>query len=140
VLIAETGKDNDDNKDEWFIDSGASASVAFNKQSFLQYDLLSTPIKIWVGNNAYVEAIGKGTVTFISCLNGINKVIRLMEVLHVPEICRNLVSVSQLTKKGPIVSFKDDVVMIHMNDSLLVKGKKSGSKLFRLNVKLPRTH
>jgi hypothetical protein len=30
--------------------------------------------------------------------------------------------------------------MIHINDSLLIKGKKSGSKLFRLNVKLPRTH
>jgi hypothetical protein len=40
VLIGETGKENEDDKDEWFIDSGASASVAFNKQSFLQYDLL----------------------------------------------------------------------------------------------------
>jgi hypothetical protein len=101
---------------------------------------LSTPIKIRVGNNAYVEAIGKGTVTFISRFNGVKKVIRLMEVLHVPEICRNLVSVSQLTKKGAVVPFEDDVVMIHINDSLLVKGKKSGNKLFRLNVKLPRTH
>jgi hypothetical protein len=36
VLIGETGKENKDDKDEWFIDSGASASVAFNKQSFLQ--------------------------------------------------------------------------------------------------------
>jgi hypothetical protein len=81
VLIGETGKDNYDDKDEWFIDSGASASVAFNKQSFLQYDLLSTPIKIRVGNNAYVEAIGKGTVTFISRINGVKKVIRLTEVI-----------------------------------------------------------
>jgi hypothetical protein len=48
-----------------------------------------------------------------------------MEVLHVPEICRNLVPVSQLTKKGAIVTFEDDVVMIHINDSLLIKGKKS---------------
>jgi hypothetical protein len=30
--------------------------------------------------------------------------------------------------------------MIHINDSLLTKGKKSGSKLFQLNVKIPRTH
>jgi hypothetical protein len=30
VLIGETEKDNKDDKDEWFIDSGASASVAFN--------------------------------------------------------------------------------------------------------------
>jgi hypothetical protein len=67
-------------------------------------------------------------------------VIRLTEVLHIPELCRNLVSASQLTKKGAIVTFEDDVVTIHMNDSLLVKGKKSGSKLFRLNVKLPRTY
>jgi hypothetical protein len=37
VLIEETGKENEDDKDEWFIDSGASASVAFKKQSFLQY-------------------------------------------------------------------------------------------------------
>jgi hypothetical protein len=57
VLIGETRKDNDDDKDEWFIDSGAGASVAFNKQSFLQYNLLTTPIKIRVGNNAYIEAI-----------------------------------------------------------------------------------
>jgi hypothetical protein len=48
--------------------------------------------------------------------------------------------VSQLTKKGAVVAFEDDVVMIRINDSLLVKGKKSGSKLFQLNVKLPRTH
>jgi hypothetical protein len=54
ALIGETEKENEDDKDEWFIDSGASASVAFNKQSFLQYDLLSTPIKIRVGNNAYI--------------------------------------------------------------------------------------
>jgi hypothetical protein len=31
VLIGETGKENEDDKDQCFIDSGASASVAFNK-------------------------------------------------------------------------------------------------------------
>jgi hypothetical protein len=81
--MGETEKENEDDKDDWFIDSGASASVPFNKQSFLQNNLLSTPIKIRVGNNAYVEAIGKGTVTFISCINGVKKVIKLTEVLHV---------------------------------------------------------
>jgi hypothetical protein len=65
-----------------------------------------------------------------SRINGVTKVIRLTEVLHVPEICRNLVSVSQLTKKGAIVTYENDVVMIHINDSLLIRGKKSGSKLF----------
>jgi hypothetical protein len=30
VLIGETGKENEDDKYEWFIDSGASSSVAFN--------------------------------------------------------------------------------------------------------------
>jgi hypothetical protein len=99
VLIGETRKENEDDKNEWFIDSGASASVAFNKQSFLQYDLLSTPIKIRVGNNTYVEAIGKGTVTFISRIYGVKKVIRLMEVLHVPEIHMSKLSLGITTDK-----------------------------------------
>jgi hypothetical protein len=43
-------------------------------------------------------------------------------------------------KEGSNSHLEDDVVMIHMNNSLLVKGKKSGSKLFQFNVKLPRTH
>jgi hypothetical protein len=68
VLIGETGKDNDNDKDEWFIDSGASASVAFNKQSFLQYDLLTTPIKIQVGNPCIRRSNWQGNHHFyLSC-------------------------------------------------------------------------
>ena len=61
------------------------------------------------------------------------KTLTLMNVLHVPEINKNLVSTSLLVKNGFKVVFVSDKVVISKNDMYVGNGYLSDG-LFKLNV------
>ena len=61
------------------------------------------------------------------------KTLTLKNVLHVPEIRKNLVSTSLLVKNGFKVVFVSDKVVISKNDMYVGKGYLSDG-LFKLNV------
>ena len=61
------------------------------------------------------------------------KTLTLKNVLHVPEIRKNLVSTSLMVKNGFKVVFVSDKVVISKNDMYVGKGYLSDG-LFKLNV------
>ena len=78
--------------------------------------------KVRIENRAQIAVKGKGTVTIKSCT-----CIKLVtDVLYVPEIDRNLLSVGQLLEKGYKVIFEDKNCMIK---------DANGRKLFRIQMK-----
>ena len=64
--------------------------------------------KVQIGNGQYIAVEGKGTVAISSCSG--TKFI--FDVLYVPEIDQNLLSVGQLIEKGYKVVFEDKSCLI----------------------------
>ena len=90
---------------DWFIDSGASCHMSNDKNVFLKIDD-SKKGKVVVANGGKINIHGKGDV-----LIGLKKdkresfQVKLNDVMFVPDLENNLVSVKKLTEKGFSVIF-----------------------------------
>jgi transposase InsO family protein len=103
--------------EDWLVDSGASSSITGNNAVFDQYSILPHPIPIVVGNGETIHAIGKGDAT----IRIAKSKMKLKEVLHVPGIAHNLISVSKLTDDNKHVIFdqnKATVVDTRTNETV----------------------
>ncbi|PHU06622.1 hypothetical protein BC332_23111 [Capsicum chinense] len=83
------------NPHEWWMDSGATRHVCSNKELFSSFTLAQVEEMIYMANSATAKVEGTGKV----CLKMTSgKVLTLNNVLYVPKLCRNLISVSLLDK------------------------------------------
>ncbi|XP_016745784.1 uncharacterized protein [Gossypium hirsutum] len=85
----------------WLLDSGCANHMSPNAAIFKSLDK-SCMTKVKVGNGHFIKAEGKGDV--LICTPTGNKLIS--NVLFVPKIDKNLLSIAQLLEKGYAVVFK----------------------------------
>ncbi|PHT42412.1 hypothetical protein CQW23_16437 [Capsicum baccatum] len=85
------------NPHEWWMDSSVTRHVCANKELFLSFALAQAEEMIYMANfaTAKVEETGKNCLKMTS-----GKVLTLNNVLYVPELHRNLISISLLDKNG----------------------------------------
>ena len=76
----------------WYIDSGASTHMTGVRECFSSYQKEKMNSQITMGNKANCTPVGRGTIIFHTEAG--NK-IRATNVLHVPGLGMNLLSVSQ---------------------------------------------
>ena len=81
----------------WLIDSGCINHMTYDQGLFKELDKTITS-KVRIGNGAYLAVKGKGTVA----IEGHTGLKLISNVLYVPEINQNLLSVGQLLEKGYI--------------------------------------
>eukprot|EP00253_Pinus_taeda_P032546 PITA_32546 len=98
-----------DSLGNWLIDSGASRHFTGYKEALSNLIEKETNLEIVLGNNAKYPVKGVGNVTLQ--LNQGNT-IHLQEVLYVPDLKRNLVSISAMEDKGYKVTFIDGKVCV----------------------------
>ncbi|KAL4353109.1 hypothetical protein GQ457_06G015700 [Hibiscus cannabinus] len=108
--------------ESWLIDSGCTNHMSYDRGIFKE--LHQTVVsRVKIGNEAYINVEGKRTVA----IEGHTGLKFISDVLYVPEINQNLLSVAQLLEKGYKVLFEDkkciikdaknkDVFNIHMKD------------------------
>ena len=90
----------------WIIDSGATCHMYNDANAFTEYVTLKQPQEISLGDGHKVKTTGKGTVLLkISIGQNQIQVCELNEVLFVPELSYNLLTVSKITKAGKIMKF-----------------------------------
>ena len=84
--------------DTWNADTGATSHMTPRREWFKSYTPCSVPIR--VANGQVVYAAGRGTVEFAPVKDGRNlRPVLFSEVLHVPSLNQNLLSVLTLTVK-----------------------------------------
>jgi hypothetical protein len=101
-------------KSTWWVDSGATTHVANSLQGLSETRTLQRgerTIKVANGVQANIEAIGDLS---LELNNGF--VLSLKEVLYVPSLHRNLISVSKLDDDGIDCHFGDGKYKILVND------------------------
>ena len=96
------------------------ALIKFDYDLFKELNTLVNS-KVKIGNGEYISIKGKGTVAIESLIS--SKVIK--DVLFVPNINQNLLSVRQLIEKGLKVVFKDNKCLIK---------DATGEKVFKIKM------
>ncbi|KAK2990145.1 hypothetical protein RJ640_007547 [Escallonia rubra] len=91
----------DDNSKVWYVDSGASIHCTPHRDCFSDY-VHSDYGHVTVGNGYRCSIVGKGKVK-IKLSNGGTLI--LNDVRHIPELPKNLISVSGLDREGYFVAF-----------------------------------
>jgi len=110
-------------EDSWLLDSGATNHVCNKRELFCKF--VSTSPESISTANSWVKATGVGDVYFDMYLNGKTKRVKFMDVLFVPEIKRNLLSVSKITDKGKTVILHDSEATIRtINNEIIARAFK----------------
>lgn len=120
----------------WYIDSGATSHMTNNRAAFKSLVLKKLP-DVTLANGRGTKAFGIGTV-ITKCLDGNNKEtnVELRDVLYVPDLTNNLLSVKKLTEKGLTVQFKDSGCKIIKGDLIVARASLiSGMYVFRATSK-----
>ena len=89
----------------WYIDSGATKHMTFEKDLIVDFYEYEQPSKIYLRDNRAIEAFGEGKVN-LSCYDESNAVeLTLNKVLYVPNLSKKLLSVPAMTQMGAEVLF-----------------------------------
>lgn len=120
---------------EWIIDSGASAHMANTTELFINN---RDPIKsdVLVANNQRISVKCSGDVKQkVMTKQGTNEIV-IKNVQHVPELCGNLLSVSQIVKNNNTVVFTSSGCTIYNADKKVIATGNLVNNLFKLNTAL----
>ena len=88
----------------WYLDSGASFHMTGEKEIFSDLEEKDLHMHIEMGENGWYNATRIGTITF---QRELGKPFQLKDVMHVPGLKKNLVSVAMLEDRGYDVVFSD---------------------------------
>jgi hypothetical protein len=123
------GKNTGDSKIsgmEWLIDSGASAHMTSCKDAMECYK--STPISsISIGDKTKLQIIGTGNVKMTIMVD--EKVVKctITNVLHVPSLGYNLLSVGAMESNGMTASFGGGICSIFAGSKKIAQGTRVGN-------------
>ena len=91
------------NGQRWLVDSGATSHMTPDRMAFIEYTALTAEQFITAANGSTLPGIGRGRVRISVSVDGHARSIVLTDVLHVPQITGNLISVARLQDKGIVV-------------------------------------
>lgn len=94
--------------DDWIVDSGCTSHMCNNKDLISDYRNITN--LVCIANSDKLESEGLGNVN-ISLNN--NDVRKILDVMHVPQLSSNLLSVSKMVEKGLTVTFSSDGCSIY---------------------------
>ena len=119
----------------WFMDSGASDHMSMKIEWFSDYESFNLPLEIKVGNGSLIKAYGKGIIKLRSFVDG--KIINchLENVLYVPKITMNLISLGSVLDKGFELFSNQEVCTLKKNNKVFCIGKRFRG-LYKMMVEL----
>ena len=118
----------------WTLDSGASSHMTWDHDVYCEYSELPIPQPVKLGDGRKVNANGKGTIK-LKVMSSRDKevTLTLTEILHVPEMSCNLLSVRSITDKGYRMSFHENHCSIESRDGKVIAEVQKKGNLFQLH-------
>lgn len=119
---------------KWILDSGATNHMTPQRQVFSTYKAIESKT-IFMGDNGCIEAIGVGSVVVQSEVDGHEMKITMNNVLHVPKLHSNLLSVSKLVNERCKVNIFANGGTIHAPSDVLLAKASQELNLFFITFK-----
>ena len=119
---------------KWVVDSGASCHMCCDSGLFETLENLKHPIDVSVGDGHSLKATGRGIISLNMRLS-FEKLTKckLMDVLYVPKLSYNLLSVSKATEAGATTEFNELGCQIYNGSNKLIAVAKKTGSLYYLN-------
>lgn len=119
-------------KRQWLIDSGASSHMVYSRDFFKSFQPLESTVSL-ARNDITAKALWTDRGV-IKCLNekGNPVDITLTDVLYIPTITNNLISVRRITKNGHKVLFFGPTCKIISNERIIAIAMKCGNNLYKM--------
>ncbi|PKA48313.1 Retrovirus-related Pol polyprotein from transposon TNT 1-94 [Apostasia shenzhenica] len=116
----------------WFLDSGCSNHMTGVKEIFKSLDE-SIKLQVCLGDSKQIKAEGKGIVSFKG-KSGTEKLIH--DVLYIPGLKHNLISVGQLVHKGYSIVFHDNKCIIKnmTSNALIMEIPMTKNRMFPIRI------
>jgi histone deacetylase 1/2 len=120
-------------EEDWFLDSGATSHVTGNRSLLLNLDQSSVP-SVRLAGNQVMPVEGKGNVR-IEDTNGEIKIVS--DVLYVPGVRTNLLSVGKFTDLGCSVVFYSNRCYIYKKNNIFLQAvRDQKNRLYRVENKV----
>jgi len=114
----------------WYIDSGATSHMTNDRSFFTEFHTKNEKVTVANGQFMMSEGVGDG---YLHCPVSTEKhKIPVKDVLYVPTLESNLLSVKKLAKQGNVVKFEGDNCSISKGNKTYAEGKITND-LYRLN-------
>ena len=117
--------------ENWIVDSGVTCHMCNNESSFSELHPLSRPQEVTLGDGHVLEATAEGTVT-VEMLwpDGCTKRCKLQDVLYVPYLSHNFLSVSKASEAGKSTKFdKSGCEIMSSNNQVIAFVNRVGNLL-----------
>ncbi|KAG8481133.1 hypothetical protein CXB51_025928 [Gossypium anomalum] len=114
--------------EEWILDSGCTFHMSPNRDWFTTYETVSEGV-VLMGNNASCKIAGVGTIK-VKMFDGVVRT--LSDVRYVPELKRNLISLSTLDSKGYRYTAESGVLKISKGSLVVMKGQRKTCQVYVL--------
>ena len=119
---------------DWIVDSGATCHMCNDDKLFVELCSLEQPLEVTLGDGYVVEATGRGTVALkVTSMDGQASRCKLHEVLYVPDLSYNLISVSRIAKAGKMIEFSETGCQILDPNRKLIAVATRVESLYYLN-------
>jgi hypothetical protein len=110
---------------EWYVDSGATDHIIKDSSCYDKYTLVrGENVKVGDGAKAQVTGIGSVQFKIADACGGSSVVIH--DVMHVPSMDCNLLSVAKMTNKGVSVTFGKDSAVAEKDGQVIFKAHRRG--------------
>lgn len=114
---------------EWYFDSGATCHMSRSGDGFVEQHRMAHPVA--TANNGSMMSVAKGLVK----LDLSEGPIEVKEVLQIPELATNLLSISKICQKGLKVVFDADKCEVREHDGIVIASGTQSGGLYKLNRK-----
>ncbi|XP_062539278.1 uncharacterized protein LOC134207587 [Armigeres subalbatus] len=114
---------------EWYFGSGATCHMSRCAEGFVKQQQMSHPVG--TANNGCMMSVAKGVMN----LQLEEGPIEVKNVLQIPELATNLLSVSKICEKGLSVVFSADQCEVRGNNGNVIASGTQIGGLYRLNRK-----
>lgn len=119
---------------DWFVDSGASMHMT-NMTDIMMKNRRSSPRSVTVANSSSLEVECVGDIEIEVDNEDSTTTVNMKDVLMVPNLCTNLLSVSQVVKKGLSVLFDEKGCIIRNKKGVVVVKASLVNGMFKLDTK-----
>ncbi|GBM37860.1 hypothetical protein AVEN_193379-1 [Araneus ventricosus] len=121
-------------KEQWIADSGTSAHMTSYRKYFLVFKEFPSPKPVYEGNNNAIMAYGQGTVNVDMKVNEKLVSNHLSEVWYVPDVSRNLFSVSQTLAKRFVFRAEGNECSFARDGHVRLRGIRTINGLYALKM------
>lgn len=123
-----------DRRNDWFIDSAATCHMSNNERCFTKFYSRAVS-RVFLANGGELCSRGVGEVDILCRVNeDESKIVKLKNVLFVPDLDSCLLSVCKLAKEGFLFEFTENECCMSKDNIVMLKGYCNYQSLYKIDM------